>query len=415
MNQSYLEKMARLAILKGADLQKGQPIMIRASVEPEHVRLARLCAQEAWKAGASDVLFDWRDPQSAALEYEHKDLDAFSKAPVWKTALYEEAAKNNACFLMIDGDDPDAFGSVDPRKTVAQRTAMNKGTKTYRDGIDKGILAWSIVAAPSAGWARKVYPDLDEKDAIEKLWADIFAISRIDDNDPLDNWQNHNDTLQKRLDKLNQAGIVRFHYTSENGTDLWVDLPENASFIGGASKLADGRKNYCNIPTEELFSVPYKYGVNGTLESVMPLNSNGKTIEGFGFTFKDGKVVDYHADTGKDVLDALLSTDEGSRYLGEIALVDKDSPIRKQNRIFFQTLFDENASCHFALGQSYAECVEGAAQMSDKELKERGLNQSDIHVDFMVGADDLKIDGYTKDGEIIPVFENGRFTGEFDL
>lgn len=415
MNQNYLEKLARLAVRKGAGLQPGQPIMIRSTIEPEHARLARLCAREAWAAGAGDVLIDWRDPQSALLEYENKPLEAFHNAPAWKTTLYEEAAKNNACFLMIDGDDPELFKDVDPAKMVAQRMAMNKGTRTYRDGIDKGLLAWSIVAAPTAGWAAKVYPDLDTDQAIDKLWEDIFKISRIDENDPLENWADHNARLGRRMEKLNQAGIVRFHYTSSNGTDLWVDMPENALFIGGASKLADGRFNYCNIPTEELFSVPRKYGVNGTLESVMPLNSNGRIIQDFGFTFKDGQVVDYHAAKGKEVLDALLATDAGAKYLGEIALVDKDSPIRKENRIFYQTLFDENASCHFALGQSYAECVEGAAGMNEEQLDQNGLNHSDIHVDFMVGADDLKIDGYTKEGKRIPVFEDGHFTGEFDL
>ncbi len=415
MNESYLDKFARLTIELGINLKKGQPIVIRSSTDPELVKFARKCAKAAWKAGASDVWMDWRDSEISALEYANKDLEAFKTAPGWKADFYESAARNNAAFLFIDGDDPEAFANSDPAKMVTARMAMNSATPDYRSGIDNGSLAWCVVAAPSAGWAKKVYPDLDEEDVVETLWQDIFRISRINENDPIENWMQHGARLNAQMDRLNQAGIVKFHYTSSNGTDLWVDMPEGAIFVGGASKLADGRENFCNIPTEELFSAPALDGVNGRLEAVFPLNENGKLVEGFGFTFKDGKVVDYHASKGKEVLDALLKGGEGADRLGEIALVDKSSPIRQGSRIYYNTLYDENAACHFALGQSYAECLPGGQTMSKEDLKQHKMNQSEIHVDFMVGADDLNIDGYTKEGKLIPVFRNGSFTAEFDL
>ncbi len=415
MNEEYIQKFARLAIEQGVALQKGQPIVIRSSTDPELARLARACAKAAWENKASDVWMDWRDSEISALEYEYKDLEAFQTAPSWKVDLYEHAAKSNAAFLLIDGDDPQALKNADPKKMVAGRMAMNAAASNYRNGIDNGSLAWCVLAAPSAGWAKQVYPELEEEKAVEALWQDILRISRIDENDPIENWLAHGERLKKQMAKLNEAGIVRFHYTSSNGTDLWVEMPEGAIFVGGASKLRDGRENFCNIPTEELFSAPKMDGVNGTLEAVFPLNENGKLVEGFGFTFKDGKVVDYHANKGKEVLDALLTSGPGADRLGEIALVDKSSPIRQGNKIYYNTLFDENAACHFALGQSYAECLPGAENMSKEELAAKGMNQSDIHVDFMVGADDLNIDGCTKDGRTIPVFRNGSFTPEFDL
>ena len=290
MNESYLDKFARLTIELGINLKKGQPIVIRSSTDPELVKFARKCAKAAWKAGASDVWMDWRDSEISALEYANKDLEAFKTAPGWKADFYESAARNNAAFLFIDGDDPEAFANSDPAKMVTARMAMNSATPDYRSGIDNGSLAWCVVAAPSAGWAKKVYPDLDEEDVVETLWQDIFRISRINENDPIENWMQHGARLNAQMDRLNQAGIVKFHYTSSNGTDLWVDMPEGAIFVGGASKLADGRENFCNIPTEELFSAPALDGVNGRLEAVFPLNENGKLVEGFGFTFKDGKV-----------------------------------------------------------------------------------------------------------------------------
>lgn len=415
MNQNNLEKLARLAVRKGVGLQKGQKILIRSAIEPEMARLARACAAEAWKAGASDVLLDWSDPQCSLLFYENASDDTLQQIPVWQADMLNTLAEEGACFLHIDGEDPDLFTSADPARIQARRQALTAKTRSYRQKMDSAQAAWSIVAAPSAGWAKKVYPDLPEEEAIEALWNDIFAISRIDENDPLENWQKHGDSFASRVDRLNSLNLKTLHYTASNGTDLWVDLPQNALFVGGSSTLQNGQEIFCNIPTEEIFSAPRRDGVNGRLEAVMPLSYNGKLIDGFGFTFKDGKVIDYHADQGKEVLDALFTSAEDADRLGEVALVDKSSPIRKQKKIFYNTLFDENAACHFAFGQSYAETIDGGIYMSEEELKEKGMNQSQIHVDFMVGADDLKIEGVTENGQTVLIFENGGFAPEFDF
>ncbi len=411
--QRYIEKLATLAIQKGVNLQKGQTIFIRSSIEPEMARLARACAKEAWKAGAKEVFMDWSDPQTDKLLYRYADEEILSTAPQWRGLMLEEGAKRDACFLMIDGDDPDLYQDIDPKDILRRRQALEKITQTYRQAFDSGKLAWTIVAAPSEGWAKKVYPDLNTQEAIEKLWQDIFTISRIDENDPLENWTKHGESFAQRVKLMNALNLEKLHYTSSNGTDLWVDLPEEAQFIGGSSILQNGKEIFCNIPTEEIFSTPRLDGVNGTLEAVLPLSFNGKMIDGFGFVFKDGKVVDYHAKQGKEVLEAIFASGKGADRLGEVALVDKNSPIRQKNKIFFNTLFDENAACHFAFGQSYAETLKNGLFMDFDELEAKGMNQSKIHVDFMVGADDLNIEGYTKDQEKVVIFENGAFGPSF--
>ncbi len=413
MNQKYIEKLATLAIQKGVNLQEGQTIFIRSSIEPEMARLARACAQEAWKAGAKEVFMDWMDPQTDKLLYQYGSAETLAQAPEWRGMMLEEGAKRDACFLMIDGDDPDLYQDINPKDILVRRQALEKITKTYRQAFDAGKLAWTIVAAPSEGWAKKVYPNLPAQKAIEKLWQDIFVISRIDENDPLENWTQHGANFAQRVETLNELNLEKLHYTSSNGTDLWVNLPENIQFVGGSSILQNGQEIFCNIPTEEIFSTPRLDGVNGTLEAVMPLSFNGKIIDGFGFVFQDGKVIDYHADQGKEVLEAIFASGKGADRLGEVALVDKNSPIRQQNKIFFNTLFDENAACHFAFGQSYAETMKDGIFLSPEELEAKGMNQSQIHVDFMVGADDLRIEGYTKEGKQVTIFENGSFTSPF--
>ncbi len=412
MNREYLEKLARLAILSGVNLQKGQTLMIQADVEMSE--LTEACAKEAWKAGAEDVIVWYEDIKAQRDMFEHASMEVLQTAPAGYVAAMEDVAKKGGAFLRIDGEDPDAFAGIDPKRLDARRIAKRKACPIYREGIDSGRLAWSIIACPTKAWAKRVYPDLEEDQAMEKLWEDVFSISRIDENDPLENWKEHSQNLKNEIARLHDKKIVRFHYTSANGTDLWVDMPEGYLFEGGSSTLSNGTPINCNIPTEEIFSAPKKDGVNGTLEAVLPLSVNGTLVENFGFTFKDGKAVDLHAEKGEETLRSILDTDESSRYLGEIALVDKRSPIRQSGKIFYNTLFDENAACHFAFGQSYAETMENGLEMTRDELEAAGMNQSDIHVDFMVGAEDLKIEGITEDGEVVPVFENGSFTAEFD-
>ncbi len=412
MNKEYLNKLARLAIQSGVNLQKNQILLIQCDVEM--AELCQKCVEEAWKAGAQDVIVLYEDVKSLREMYEHASMDTLQTAPAGYVAAMEDTARKGGAFLRIEGEDPDAFAGIDPKRLDARRMAKRKACPIYREGIDSGRLSWSIIACPTRAWAARVYPELDEEEALEKLWESVFSISRVDENDPIENWKEHSQNLKNRIEKLQAKDIVRFHYTSSNGTDLWVDLPEGYRFEGGSSTLSNGLSINCNIPSEEIFSAPKKDGVNGRLEAVLPLSVNGTLVENFGFTFKDGKAIEMHAKKGEDVLTSILDTDENSRYLGEIALVDKRSPIRQSHRIFYNTLFDENAACHFAFGQSYAETIDNGLNMSRAELEEAGMNQSDIHVDFMVGAEDLKIDGITANGEVIPVFENGSFTAEFD-
>lgn len=412
MNKDYLEKLALLAVRKGVNVQPGQTVVLSAGIEAAD--LARLVVKEAYKAGAREVIVNWYDDETDHETYLNADEEIFKTAPAWKVRQVEDTAAEDACYIRIIGSDPDLLKDVDPNRVQSRNLAMNKATPTYRSKLNNGTLAWTIVAAPTKAWAKKVFPDLSEEEAVEALWKDIFHVSRVDDNDAVENWNKHENEIRTIVEKLNKADLKKLHYTSENGTDLWVELPEGYKFEGGNSTLQNGLTIDCNIPTEEVFTAPSKYGVNGTLNASMPLNHNGILIDDFGFEFKDGKVTDFHAGKGKEALELLLNADEGSSYLGEVALVPFDSPIRDLDRIFFNTLIDENAACHFALGQSYAETIENGQNLSKDELLEKGMNQSDIHVDFMVGTRDLKIDGFDGNGNRIPVFENGNFSTWFD-
>ncbi|MCF0260145.1 MAG: aminopeptidase [Erysipelotrichaceae bacterium] len=411
MNKEYLEKLARLVVQGGVNLKEGQDVVINADIQA--APLVREVVKAAYDAGARDCTVRYSDEIVAHEKWIRSSEEVLTDVPAWQAALLNDSAENGAAYIHILSDNPDLMKDVDPAKQAAAHKAMNQAAHIYRSRLDQGKNPWTIAAAASPEWAKKVYPELEEEQAVEQLWSDIFSVSRIDDNDPLENWARHDQSFAERVKKLNEAGFVQLHYKNSAGTDLYVDLPENYIFEGGSSETADGRRNFCNIPTEEIFSAPRRDGVNGKLVSTMPLSHSGKMIKDFWFEFKDGKVVDYDAAEGRDVITELLASDEGASRLGEVALVPWGSPIQKINRIFYNTLFDENASCHFALGKAYAECIPDGQNMSVEELKEKGLNHSIIHVDFMVGSEDLSITGLTADGKEIPVFVNGIFSDQF--
>lgn len=412
MNAEYLNKLARLAVRSGANVQPGQLVVLNATVDS--VPLARAIVREAYEAGAREVIVQYADDVISRMTYLNADEEIFSQAPAWKVRLLEDSAKEGACYIHILDSDPDGLCGVDPKRISSRSLIMNQSTPNYREGTMNGSNAWTIVASASLAWAKKVFPDLPEEEAIEALWNDIFKVSRIDENDPVENWKKHNDSFEHRLNTLNSYQFEKFHYENSLGTDLWVEMPEEYIFMGGGQEDANGRLTFPNIPTEEVFSAPRKDGVNGVLYSTLPLNLNGSLVRDIVFTFKDGKIVDFDASEGKDLLEEQITMDEGASYLGEIALVPYGSPIQQLDRIFYNTLIDENASCHFAFGRSYPECIPGGQSMSKEERLAHGLNESNNHVDFMVGSEDLKITGYTKDGKEVPVFENGRFVSEFD-
>lgn len=408
MNQKYLRKLARLAVRSGVNVQPGQLVVVNAPIEA--AALARMINEEAYLAGAKDVMIRWHDDHSDHERYLHADPEAVSVCPDWKADMLNESAKDGACYIHIDGEDPMLMADIDPTLAVAARKSQNEKAKDYRHAIDKGIATWTIVPFAHPDWARKVYPDLPEEEAVEALWEDLFAVSRINEEDPEENWNRHHESFLNRLDKLNRLNLKSLHFRNSLGTDLIVELPETYRFEGGASTQSQtGRSFFPNIPTEEIFAAPFKTGVNGRVYTSMPLNHNGKLIDGFWLEFRDGKVTDFDAKEGRESLQAILEADEGSSYLGEAALVPAGSPINARNRIFYNTLIDENASCHLALGQSYAECVENGLNLSDEELKALGMNESAMHVDFMIGTDDLEIIGTDRSGKEIPIFEDGKF------
>ncbi|MCD5325506.1 MULTISPECIES: aminopeptidase [Pontibacillus] len=405
-----LEKYAELAIHKGVNLQKDQILMLNAPVDGAD--FARIVAKKAYEAGAKDVHINWADDVLQRLYFEHASQDVLETVPQWKVDQYDYFAENGAAVLSIRSTDPDNLNGIDSSRIAAASKASGEAMKNFRKYTMNDKITWSIVAIPNPEWAKKVFPDVPEQEAVSKLWDQIFTITRVDQEDPLKAWDEHNETLGKARDYLNKKQFKKLIYKSP-GTDLEVELPEGHIWKGGASKSEQGISFNANMPTEEVFTLPHKYGVNGTVTSTKPLSYGGNLIENFSLTFKDGKVVDFTAEQGYSTLEQLLNMDEGARHLGELAIVPHQSPISQSGVIFYNTLYDENASCHLALGKAYPSSIEGGAKMDDNQLDENGVNNSLVHVDFMMGSGELDIDGITSTGETEPVFRNGNWAFDF--
>lgn len=407
---AQLEKYAELAIHKGVNLQKDQILMLNAPVDGAD--FARIVAKKAYEAGAKDVHINWADDVLQRLYFEHASQDVLETVPQWKVDQYDYFAENGAAVLSIRSTDPDNLNGIDSSRIAAASKASGEAMKNFRKYTMNDKITWSIVAIPNPEWAKKVFPDVPEQEAVSKLWDQIFTITRVDQEDPLKAWDEHNETLGKARDYLNKKQFKKLIYKSP-GTDLEVELPEGHIWKGGASKSEQGISFNANMPTEEVFTLPHKYGVNGTVTSTKPLSYGGNLIENFSLTFKDGKVVDFTAEQGYSTLEQLLNMDEGARHLGELAIVPHQSPISQSGVIFYNTLYDENASCHLALGKAYPSSIEGGAKMDDNQLDENGVNNSLVHVDFMMGSGELDIDGITSTGETEPVFRNGNWAFDF--
>lgn len=406
-----LEEYARLLVYSGLNVKKGQVVVCRVPVEA--VKLVRMIVKKAYEAGASNVLVKYNDEVVSHERYKHAQDSVFENVYEHEVTFLNDTAKQQACYLTLVGDDPDLMSDIDPKKVSTYSKLFRSKTKYWRKQLDFMECQWCIGAVATPAWAKKVYPDCSEEEAMEKLWDAIFKMTRVY-GDSVENWEAHKKSFEKKVQLLNEWKIQSFHYKNSLGTDLVVEMPKGYVFAGGGSFLNDGTYYFPNMPTEEVFSCPKRNGVNGKLVASMPLCHNGSLIEDFYFEFKDGKVVNFDAKKGKDVLQSILDTDEGSMYLGEIAFVPYGSPISLLQTIFYETLIDENASCHFALGTSYAECIEGGLQMSEEELLEKGANQSFTHVDFMVGTQDLSIIAKCENGQEIPVFVDGKYTQVFD-
>ena len=399
-----LKKYARLIAETGVATEKGHTVVLQISVD--QAPLARLITQEAYKLGAAEVIVQWTDDQIQREFLLHAATDRIENVPQSKIDQADEWLEKGASRISVVSADPDAFAGVDSHRVATYQAAAGKALMNLRKATQANKVSWTIVAAAGKQWAAKVFPDLPEEEQVDALWDQIFKTTRVYEENPVLAWKKHDEKLAKKAEELNQEQFSALHYTAP-GTDIIIGLPKNHLWEGAGSYNARGEKFMANMPTEEVFTAPDSHRVDGYISSTKPLSYAGTIISGMKFTFKDGKVVDFSAEQGEDVLAKLLDTDEGARRLGEVALVPDPSPISQSGIIFFNTLFDENASNHLALGSAYAFSVKGGTEMSDEELAEAGLNRSQTHVDFMVGSDKMDIDGIREDGSTVPIFRNG--------
>lgn len=402
-----LNQYARLCVEVGINIQKGQPLVINAPIEG--AEFVRLVAKYAYDLGAKEVHVNWNDETLTRMKYENSPMEVFENFPKWYADSMEEYAEDGAGFLSIYSQDPELLKGIDPKKIAAYNKSSSTALKKFRKYTMNDLNAWCVVSIPTQAWANKVFPDSPNEEAMERLWEAIFMATRMDMEDPIGEWKKHLKNLEDKVNFLNKKAFKKLYYKATNGTDLEVELPKGHIWAGGGGKNSKGVYFVANMPTEEVFTMPLKTGVNGVVYSTKPLNYGGNLIDNFKLTFKDGKVVDFEAEEGYEVLKDLLALDEGAKYLGEVALVPYNSPISNSNIIFLNTLFDENASCHFAFGKAYPTNIKNGENMTDEELEKAGVNNSLTHVDFMIGTEDLSIVGETKDGEKIQIFENGNW------
>ena len=407
--EEKLREYARLLVEVGVNLKKDQTLMISSPVDCAF--FARLCAEAAYAAGARSVVLNWTDDAITKMRYLYAADELFDSVPEWQKAMANGLAEEGAAFLSIIGNDPEAFLGVDPERMLRSSRAAGRDLAPFRTRLMANRNAWSIGAIPVPSWAKKVFPDCGEAEAMEKLWDAIFKSVRITGaGDAVERWREHEARLRGRIAKLNDWHFESLHYRNGLGTDLTVRLPQGHLWAGGSSATPEGRRFIANMPTEEIFTAPQRDGVDGVVYAAMPLVHNGNVIEGIRFVIRDGRIVEASADRGEEFLQTAIDVDEGARYFGEAALVPYDSPIRNQEILFYDTLFDENAACHLAFGDAYPECVRGGEEMSPEELAAAGLNHSDTHVDFMIGTADLSIVGTRENGEQIEIFRDGNFT-----
>ncbi|WP_341876980.1 aminopeptidase [Defluviitalea saccharophila] len=407
MDTMVLEKYAKLLVKIGVNIQKGQILVILSPIEA--APFTRIISEIAFKEGAKDVQILWKDELSTKIKYLHAPDEVFEEYPNWQKEFYISYARAGAAFLNIYAADPELLKDVNAERVAKYHKVTNIALKEYRERTMTNQNAWCIASIPTVSWAKKVFPDLSEEEAVNKLWEAILKTVRVDREDPVAAWEEHKNNLKKRMEILNSHRFQYLHYKNALGTDLKIELPENHIWMGGADFTQEGLAFIANMPTEEVFTLPKKTGVNGKVVSSMPLNYNGSLIENFSLTLKDGRIIDFTAEKGYENLRHLIETDEGSHYLGEVALVPYDSPISNLKTLFYNTLFDENASCHLAIGKAYSPCIKGGEKMSTEELEKEGANDSLVHEDFMIGTKDLEIMGTTFDGKEIPIFKNGNF------
>lgn len=405
-----IDRYAELLVKKGAALRPGQELVVQAPVECAD--FARRVVCQAYAARAGHVTVIWNDDAMSRMEYENVALSYFEQTPTWKSEQLNSLAEKGASFLFLDGADPDALQGIDPAKPAAASRARNRDCRAFRDGMDFGRNAWCIAGVPVESWAAKVFPDIPRREALYRLWVAILQVARADGEDPQSAWETHDATFKKNKRLLNDGAFDALRYHSSNGTDLVVGMNKGHIWEGGSGHTVNGTTYFPNMPTEEVFTTPDRTRADGIVYSALPLVHHGQIVRDFWMRFEGGKVVEYDAAQGCEVLRHIIETDENACRLGECALISKNTPIRETGLLFYDTLFDENASCHLALGMGFPECIEGGYDMTAEELEAHGVNRSHTHVDFMIGADDLDIWGVHADGTEVPLFVNGQWAWE---
>ena len=404
MNQKIYENYAKLAVKIGINLQEGQDVVINASTRLNEIvkEIVKVCYENK----ARSVRVEWSNEEIDKLQWLNEDVEVLSNVLTWQEEKAKYNAENLPCKIYVDDSDPEAYAGVDLTKMAEVRKARFKVLKKYRDMSDNKD-QWLIIAVPSPSWAKKVFPELETEEAIAKLWEAIIKTMRLDAEDPVQAWEDHIADLSDKSNKMNAMNLDYLNFTSANGTDLTVKLQPDHIWLSARETNLRGIDFTANMPTEEVFSMPKRDGVNGVVVSTKPLSLNGQLVENFKVTFKDGKAVEVTAQKGLDVLETMLDMDESSRHLGEVALVPFNSPVNETGLLFSNTLFDENACCHFAFGFAFKNNIKGYENMSDEDFEKAGFNDSVNHVDFMVGSEDLDIKGYDFDGNEYQIFKNG--------
>ena len=406
INENKIDKLANLAVKRGVGLQKGQNLLITAPIES--LPLVRKIAEYAYKDGASIVTPLFTDSDITLSRFKYAPDASFDSATDWLFNGMGEAFDNNTARMAIAGDDPMLLSQMDPDKVSRANKAMAKAYKPARERITEFKINWNIVSWPGSAWASRVFPELPLDEAIVKLADAIFDASRASVDDPIQAWDDHNEKLRIKTNWLNEKNFAALQYNGPN-TNLRVGLADEHEWMGGASKAQNGITCNPNIPSEEVFTTPHAYKVDGTVSSTKPLSYQGTLIDDIKVTFKEGKIIEAHASKGEEVLQKVLKSDEGASRIGEVALVPHSSPISQSGIIFYNTLFDENAASHIALGQCYSKCFKGELDLSKEEISKRGGNSSMIHIDWMIGSDQIDVDGIDQSGNPIPIFRKGEW------
>lgn len=404
MKQEILQKYAELLVRCGLNVQKGQDVMIVAELDqPEFITM---CVEECYRAGAEKVLLEWTHQKVQKLHYDYQTLETLSSLDKWQLEKYQWQVEKLPCKLYVESSDPDGLANTDQQKIAEARQKWFPLIKPYRDQMENRY-QWCIAAVPGNAWAKKVFPELADAEAEEALWNAILSTSRALEGNPIENWKEHNANLKRRYEYLNSLKLKSLHYESSNGTNLTVGLIDGGRFLGGGEETLNGNFFNPNIPSEEIFTTPMAGKAEGIVYATKPLSYQGTMIENFWIRFENGRAVESGAEKNADVLTKMISMDEGAAMLGECAFIPFNSPINNTGILFFNTLFDENASCHLALGQGFSMLLDGFESMTVEECRKRGVNDSMIHVDFMIGAPDLSIVGVTQKGEEVAIFQNG--------